>query len=150
MNTVTISHQGVALRNRAKPAAYLEQLAAAEVSRDEAGVTYDKDKPPFAPPPRPEGSTDAPRPPNASRGNVVARRVVVARPVQPVPRDQWPLVVKAMALAAKPEDKGVGDTAKRMLAGMGADALAKLYEQATGRECGCKDRAARLNALYPY
>lgn len=67
-----------------------------------------------------------------------------------IPRERWPLCIKAVALLAKPEDKGVGDTAHRVLAAGGGDALAKLFEQATGRACGCSDRAARLNDLYPY
>jgi hypothetical protein len=74
-----------------------------------------------------------------------------AKPVPvAVPRDRWPFVVRVLAARAKAVEKGVGDTAKRLLLRMVADGLAWLYEKATGRPCGCADRQAKLNALYPY
>lgn len=71
------------------------------------------------------------------------------QPPVAVPRADWPLSIRALALVAQPGDTGIGDVAHRVLAGMGADALAKLYEQATGKPCGCADRAAKLNQLFP-
>lgn len=67
-----------------------------------------------------------------------------------VPREKWPFVIRVVARQKKDGDKGVGDTAKRILHRMGADGLAWLYEKATGQPCGCPDRQAKLNALYPY
>jgi hypothetical protein len=69
---------------------------------------------------------------------------------QPVPRGEWPLRVRALALLSTAEDRGIGDTAKRVLSHLGADAMAKLYRDATGRDCGCADRQARLNALFRF
>jgi hypothetical protein len=78
-------------------------------------------------------------------------------PVEPVPaqsiavpRNQWPFVVRVLASRKAEGERGVGDTAKRLLHKMGADGLAWLYEKATGRDCGCGDRQEKLNRLYPY
>lgn len=66
------------------------------------------------------------------------------------PRERWPFVIRILAARKIDGEKGVGDTAKRLLHKMGADGLAWLYEKATGRPCGCSDRQAKLNQLYPY
>lgn len=86
---------------------------------------------------KPEGFDDEPQ--------TEPESVVVA-----VPRDQWPTLIRIIAASRKEGEAGAGDTAKRVLHHLGADALAWLYEKATGRECGCADRQAKLNRLYPY
>jgi hypothetical protein len=75
-----------------------------------------------------------------------------ARPKATVatPQGKWPLKIKALALLAVPGERGVGDTAHRVLSHLGGDGVAKLYEEVTGRPCGCGDRIEKLNARYPY
>jgi hypothetical protein len=45
---------------------------------------------------------------------------------------------------------GIGDTVARMLAIIGSATMAEAYKRITGRDCGCADRRAKLNAQYPY
>jgi hypothetical protein len=45
---------------------------------------------------------------------------------------------------------GLGDTVADLAHLTGMDQLAKSYEQATGKSCGCKDRQAKLNQLFPF
>ena len=70
--------------------------------------------------------------------------------IRAVPVERWPFVVRVLAARKTEGEAGVGDTAKRLLAKMGAESLAWLYEKATGRPCGCGDRQGRLNLLFPY
>ena len=44
---------------------------------------------------------------------------------------------------------GLGDTVADLTHLTGLDKLAGLYEQITGRSCGCKDRQEWLNQLFP-
>jgi hypothetical protein len=46
-----------------------------------------------------------------------------------------------------PAPAGLGDEVEALVKSVGADKLAKLYEQVTGRSCGCKGRKALLNKL---
>ena len=69
---------------------------------------------------------------------------------RPIPRERWPRIVRTLARHRAEGERGVGDTAKRVLHRMGGDALAWLFRKVTGRDCGCADRRARLNAMYPY
>lgn len=71
----------------------------------------------------------------------------VAAPPRP---KEWPLWARAVALLRHPEDKGLGDTIARNLAKLGADAMVKLYVQATGGDCGCSRRHEILNQMFPY
>lgn len=65
-------------------------------------------------------------------------------------RATWPRFAHWLAKAAKPEDAGLGDTAQRLAAKMGGEALKTIYRKVTGTECGCGDRQAKLNAAFPY
>lgn len=71
-------------------------------------------------------------------------------PVQPIQRREWPLLAKTVAAFATAADYGVGDTVARNLSYVGADTLAHAYEKIAGVSCGCGDRQAKLNAMYPY
>jgi hypothetical protein len=73
----------------------------------------------------------------------------VARPPAAVPRSEWPVAVQALARLARDGDRGIGDIAHRVAAASGAEGLARLFTSLTGRACGCSDRQARLNELYP-
>lgn len=70
--------------------------------------------------------------------------------VSAVPRDQWPLAAKGMALLRTPEDRGVGDTVARLARIAGGESLAAAYRRITGRDCHCAQRAERLNQMFPY
>lgn len=48
------------------------------------------------------------------------------------------------------KSRGLGDTVAKLAKCIGADKVAKVYEQVTGRPCGCADRQAKLNQLVPY
>jgi hypothetical protein len=67
-----------------------------------------------------------------------------------VPRSQWPLAARAIAKLARTEDRGVGDTIARIIDPAGGALLKRWYKRIVGNECGCADRQARLNAIYPY
>jgi hypothetical protein len=45
--------------------------------------------------------------------------------------------------------KGLGDAVADLTASTGLDQLAVFYEQATGKDCGCAARQAKLNAIAP-
>ena len=46
-----------------------------------------------------------------------------------------------------PDDPGLGDEVEAAIKLVGLDRLAKLYEEVTGRSCGCAGRKAKLNRL---
>ena len=46
-----------------------------------------------------------------------------------------------------PLDPGLGDEVEAAIKLVGLDRLAKLYEEVTGRSCGCAGRKAKLNRL---
>lgn len=74
--------------------------------------------------------------------------VEAAQKAMAVPRDQWPLSVKALAPFAGPLDKGIGDVVERHL-GVAGEAWKAMYTKLTGSTCGCEDRKRKLNLLYP-
>ena len=81
-------------------------------------------------------------------GATNARPSIAPRsPVQPVPRDKWPIGVKLIAEARKPGDTGVGDTVHRLIPK--ADELIAWMKR-IGIDCGCADRRAALNQRFPY
>ncbi len=45
--------------------------------------------------------------------------------------------------------QGLGDTVADLAHLTGMDQLAKLYEELTGKDCGCEDRRQTLNNLFP-
>ena len=46
-----------------------------------------------------------------------------------------------------PDDPGLGDDIEAAIKLVGLDRLARLYEEVTGRSCGCAGRKAKLNRL---
>jgi hypothetical protein len=44
---------------------------------------------------------------------------------------------------------GLGDTIADLARLTGMDKVAKGYEQLTGKSCGCEQRQAKLNQLFP-
>lgn len=87
------------------------------------------------------GSDDIPRP--ALRGPAPA-------PPQPIPISQWPLAARVIHKLRSPEDKGIGSTIARVIDPAGGVLLKRLYKRIVGKDCGCGDRAARLDAMFRY
>jgi len=50
----------------------------------------------------------------------------------------------------KIQSKGFGDTVSKIAKAVGADKIAKVYEKATGKDCGCNKRKDTLNRVFPY
>lgn len=71
-------------------------------------------------------------------------------PTVAAPQSSWPLLARLAARFRSDSDKGLGDTVARNLHRFGAESLASLYKKITGADCGCADRQAALNRLYPY
>ncbi len=69
---------------------------------------------------------------------------------KPIPREQWPRAARLIAWRKRDGETGVGDTLARILGNVGADGLAHWYEKITGHDCGCANRQAKLNAIFPY
>ncbi len=44
---------------------------------------------------------------------------------------------------------GLGDMVAEVTHVTGLDKLAHLYEQTTGKSCGCKERQEKLNQMFP-
>jgi hypothetical protein len=70
-------------------------------------------------------------------------------PTAPLPRDQWPAWASALALLAKPGDKGLGDVIARTVGPIGGDAYKAWFVKLFNRSCGCQERQEQLNAQYP-
>lgn len=71
-------------------------------------------------------------------------------PKIPVPREEWPIWAKAIALAASPEDKGVGDTVARTIGDRNSARFKAWFKTIFDRDCNCADRHAAWDTLYPY
>ncbi len=70
-------------------------------------------------------------------------------PIQPIPRKDWPLWAKGLAMISKPDDKGIGDTVARTIGAENSEAFKKWFKATTGKDCGCTGRHRRLNIEYP-
>lgn len=68
---------------------------------------------------------------------------------RPIPREQWPLWAKAMALVASPEDKGLGDTVERIIGPVASNAFKAWHKATFGKPCSCSERKDRWNSQYP-
>jgi hypothetical protein len=69
-------------------------------------------------------------------------------PPQPIPRAQWPLWASTIARWQEAGDVGVGDTIHRKLGILGV--IFKETLKAMGVPCGCDERQAEFNTMYPY
>ncbi len=78
---------------------------------------------------------------------IIVRHIIP--PVQVVPYSEWPLWAKALAMLAKPEDKGIGDVVARTVGAENSEAFKKWFKATTGKDCGCTGRHRRLNIEYP-
>ena len=68
------------------------------------------------------------------------------QPNGPVEKPRW---VKLLERIRGPADKGVGDTAQRLVARFGGERV-KAFADRIGIPCGCADRQEQWNALWPY
>ncbi len=71
------------------------------------------------------------------------------KPVEPVPRKEWPIWAKALAMIAKSEDKGIGDVVARTIGAENSESFKNWYKATTGKDCGCTGRQKRWNMEYP-
>ena len=84
--------------------------------------------------------------------------------IKPIPRDQWTDRVQSLAELAQPGETGIGQVVTRLIATsesrlqaaaviaeeFGAvSTIVGAFKWLTGKECGCGDKAARLDMLYP-
>lgn len=70
-----------------------------------------------------------------------------------LPYEQWPEWAKALALLKTDEDKGVGDTAHRLLHLKMAKPLTNLALTTLmtfKKKCGCSERRAEWNLKFKY
>jgi len=67
----------------------------------------------------------------------------------PIPRADWPRWAKFVHKLRKRDDRGIGDTVKR-LAGRNGKRFKRWYLATAGEECGCANRQHLWNAIYPY
>lgn len=67
------------------------------------------------------------------------------QPIQPIPREQWPVDIRFYATMQQPGDAGVGDTVHRELGVPG-----RVIEGLTWGLCGCAQRRAEWNQKYVY
>lgn len=72
-----------------------------------------------------------------------------ARKGKPITPDKWPIWARALAMLAKPEDKGVGDVAARVIGSENSEAFKKFYKLTFRKTCGCNGRQAKWNRDYP-
>lgn len=66
-----------------------------------------------------------------------------------LPYDKWPIWAKALAHAAKPQDKGIGDLVARLIGDENSEAFTKWFQSTFNKPCGCKGRQALWNRVYP-
>ncbi len=69
--------------------------------------------------------------------------------IQPIPRKDWPIWAKALAMLFRPEDKGIGDVVARTVGAENSEAFKKWFKATTGKDCGCTGRQRRWNIEYP-
>ncbi len=90
---------------------------------------------------------------NEVYADFVSKYAPATRPVsilpQSIPRKDWPLWAKALAMLAKPEDNGIGDVVARTIGDENSEAFKKWFKATTGKDCGCTGRHRRLNIEYP-
>lgn len=48
------------------------------------------------------------------------------------------------------EENLLGDNVEEILKQLGADKIAKAFEEITGHDCGCKKRRERLNSIHKW
>lgn len=88
--------------------------------------------------------------PNNVVGHNSPAKPTKPQPAKPAPKSEWPAWAKLIALAAKPEDAGVGDTIERTVGKANSAAFKAWFLATFGRSCGCATRQAAWNATYPY
>ena len=78
-----------------------------------------------------------------------------AAPVQPmrqepIPYADWPAWAKDLATDRQPTDAGIGDTAVHVIGARASKKFQEWYLKIIGQSCGCSDRQAWLNEIFPY
>lgn len=78
----------------------------------------------------------------------VERAAAAVTPLDPVPPDQWPAWANAVAKLKVDGDAGVGSTIQRLLGTAGV--MIKALLAGFGIPCGCDQRRAAWDTIYPY
>jgi len=73
---------------------------------------------------------------------------IASQPTGPLPRSEWPLVCRALAYLAKPQDRGIGDVFARIVGPVGGEAF-KAWTKRHGIDCGCSARQEWMNLQWP-
>lgn len=64
-------------------------------------------------------------------------------------RSGWPMWATMVAVARTTEDRGVGDTVKRIASIVGAERFEQIAAN-LGMPCHCTKRQSKWNKMYPY
>ncbi len=73
----------------------------------------------------------------------------IAKPIQPIPREDWPFWAKALEKLSAPEDKGIGDVVARTIGAENSEAFKRWFKLTFGKPCGCNGRQKLWNTKYP-
>ncbi len=92
-------------------------------------------------------NTDPVKQPTRTTVTRVPVATSVSTHIASIPRDKWPAWATGMALAAIPEDVGIGDVVHR-LAGP-ANKITDWLKEKGIADCGCGNRRIKWNLLYP-
>lgn len=69
-------------------------------------------------------------------------------PTKPI--SEWPAIARAIYRRRKAGETGVGDTVARWIGKAGGEKFKAVYKRITGHDCGCANRQAALNQMFPY
>lgn len=81
---------------------------------------------------------------------VSAAGVAIASQPRIYPFERWPEWAKDIAAARQPGDAGLGDTVVHLIGDTRSENFKKWFQEKFGRSCGCTERQAWLNRLFPY
>jgi hypothetical protein len=68
---------------------------------------------------------------------------------RPVPREEWPMWAKVLALLAQEGDKGIGSVVERTIGPVASNAFKAWHRLTFGRPCSCSERKERWDSQYP-
>jgi hypothetical protein len=68
----------------------------------------------------------------------------------PLPHDQWPIWVQAVAKFRCDSDTGLGDTIVHLIGDTRSERFKKWFNRKFGRSCGCVERRKWLNRRFSY
>src|SRR5215469_4830092 len=78
------------------------------------------------------------------------KTIVVRKPQQSLPVEQWPFWAKKIAGFRREGDAGLGDTVTHLIGDERSARFKTWFAGTFGRSCGCTERREWLNARFPY